>query len=34
MKFNNKQEKFGIRKYKSIGAASAVIGAIFFLSEV
>ena len=34
MNFNqlNKQEKFSIRKYKSFGAASAVIGAIFFLS--
>ena len=31
MKFNNKQEKFGIRKYKSIGATSAMIGAVFFL---
>ena len=30
MKFNNKQEKFGIRKYKSIGATSAMIGAVFF----
>ena len=25
----NKREKFSIRKYKSVGAASAVIGALF-----
>lgn len=31
MNFNdyNKREKFSIRKYKSVGAASAVIGALF-----
>lgn len=35
MNFNqlNKQEKFSIRKYKSVGAASAMIGALFFLSS-
>ena len=35
MNFNqlNKQEKFSIRRYKSVGAASAMIGALFFLSS-
>ena len=32
MMFKNKQERFGIRKYKSLGAASAVIGALVFSS--
>ena len=34
MKFINKQEKFSIRKYKSLGAASAVIGALVFHSGI
>ena len=35
MNFNqiNKQEKFSIRKYKSVGVASAMIGTLFFLSS-
>lgn len=35
MNFNqlNKQEKFSIRRHKSVGAASAMIGALFFLSS-
>ena len=35
MNFNqlNKQEKFSIRRYKSVGAASAMIGALIFLSS-
>lgn len=35
MNFNqlNKQEKFSIRRYKSVGASSAMIGALFFLSS-
>ena len=32
MQIINKQEKFSIRKYKGIGAASAVIGALFLVS--
>ena len=34
MQFINKQERFSIRKYKSVGAASAMIGAFLFMGGV